>query len=390
MKKMYIIIPLLFLMILSSCTKEKTGKSGIEEQKEVGTQVNKDAINIAVLAAKTGDASEEQKLHFIGAKLAVDELNNNGGLLGKKIEIVEIDTQSTAIGSAAAAKEAVRLGVNAVIGLPWSSHSLAAAPILQDAKIPMISPSATNPDVTLVGDYIFRACFTDPFQGTVMANFAIKDLKAENAVMLTNTSRAYSIGLASFFQIQFLELGGEVLSEEEYLGDETDFSQIITKAVALEPDVIFIPGGFRDIGYLIKQIRQKGFDKPIIGGDGISPQVYSYAGEYADKAYGVFHWHEKISNEKNRHFMEIFRKSYKDVEPSWEALAYDCMMVLAQSIKDANSSDSIKIREALGEIRDFPTTTGLLTFDKNGDPIKSAVIVQLQDEKMVFIKTIEP
>jgi branched-chain amino acid transport system substrate-binding protein len=215
-----------------------------------------ETIKIAAIFAKTGIAGKDNAPNFEGVSLAVEEINGQGGLLGRQLEVIELDNSSNSIGSKQAALKAVELDVVAVIGAAWSSHSLAIAPVLQQKQIPMISPISTNPKVTLIGNFIFRVCFTDPFQGKVMAQFAYRDLKARTAIVLTNVNSDYSIGLAEFFQKSFTQSGGKVLWEGDYKEKAIDFSTTLEKVRLLQPNVVFVPGYIQDSGLIIKQAKK--------------------------------------------------------------------------------------------------------------------------------------
>ena len=237
-------------------------------------------VKIAAIFAKTGDAATPNLMYFYGARLAVDEINRKGGLLGKPVELVELDNTSTALGSKAAAEQAVRNGVHAVIGGSRSSYALAMAQVLQEAGIPMISPTATIPELTLTGDYIFRTCFLDSFQGSVMASFALRDLKAKTAVVLTNTGNKYSIGLAKVFIEEYRKAGGKVLMEGEYLEDVTDFKSLLIQVNKLKPKVVFIPGYSKDTGHIMKTTSEMGIKLQYLGGDGwIGDFIFQHAGD---------------------------------------------------------------------------------------------------------------
>ena len=212
-----------------------------------------DAIRIAAIFSQTGIAATHNEPLISMVQLAVEDINQTGGVLKSPIQLILLDNRSTPIGATMAAEEAVRLGVTAVVGAHWSSHSLAMAPVLQKAGIPMISPGSTNPDVTKTGDYIFRACFLDSFQGLAMAQFARDDLHAASAVIVRNIDEKYSVMLAEFFKRAFIESGGTILLDSEYRGKAVDFAEIIEKAKALKPDVLYLPGYTRDSGLFIKQ-----------------------------------------------------------------------------------------------------------------------------------------
>ncbi|MCK5098243.1 MAG: ABC transporter substrate-binding protein, partial [Desulfobacteraceae bacterium] len=215
-------------------------------------------VKIALISSETGIGVEYGVPMVQGAKIAVNEINRQGGLLGRSVELIFIDNKSTALGSKFAAMEAVKLQVTGVIGAAWSSHSLAMAPVLQKAKIPMITPSSTNPQVTRLGDYIFRVCFTDELQGKIMAKFALRELKAGTAVVLQNINEQYSLTLAEFFTSWFEKKGGKVLFRGNYMGKSIDFSDILAKVTKLQPDVVFVPGYTRDSALAVKQGKNMG------------------------------------------------------------------------------------------------------------------------------------
>jgi branched-chain amino acid transport system substrate-binding protein len=269
-----------------------------------------EAVKVAAIFAKTGDAAAPNLMYLYGARFAVDELNSRGGVLGSKIELVEIDNQSTALGSRAAAEQAVREGVIAVIGGSRSSYALAMAPVLQEAKIPMISPTATMPELTDSGDYIFRACFLDDFQGGVMASFAVRDLKAGTAVVLTNTGNKYSMGLAGVFIRNYSKSGGKVLLEAEYLEGVTDFPALLKRVQKLKPKVVFVPGYGKDTGLIMKTAAGMGIKLKYLGGDGWSEEtIYQFAGDAVEGSYSCTNWNKGSPDRLSRRFVKGFEKS---------------------------------------------------------------------------------
>jgi len=350
-----------------------------------------DTIKVAAIYAKTGEAAADNTLHYMGARYAVDELNQHGGVLGKKIELIEIDNQSTALGSRAAAQKAIDAGVVAVIGASYSSHSLAMAPLLQQAKIVMITPIATNPDVTLVGNYIFRACFIDSVLGEIDAEFALDDLKAKTAVVITNVSDKYSLGLSDFFAKKFTLLGGKIIGNAEYLDTTTDFSDILTKVKALQPDVVFLPGFYKDSGLLIKQARNMHLTTRFLGGDGWNDEMYKYGGDAINGNYFSSHWDRLSTTAKSRAFVSRYEAKLGTITTPGTPLSYDSVYLLADAIRRANSTDPAKIRDALAATRDFEGVTGRISFDENRNPVgKPAIIFQFQNGKGVYIKTLTP
>ncbi len=353
-----------------------------------------ETVKIAAIFGKTseGDAMSfiNENSAFKGLRYAVKELNQQGGLLGKQIELFEFDNETTELGSRMAAQKAVKAGVIAVIGAAWSSNSLAMAPVFQQAKIPMISPVSTNPKVTQVGDYIFRVCFIDPFQGTVMANFAYDDLKATTAVVLINASSIYSMGLAQYFVPHFQAQGGEILWEGEYLDDTANFRTLLERIGQLEPDVVFIPDYDRRPGFIIKQAHNMGIhDVTFLGGDGWDNNMYEYGGRAVEGNYYSGHWHRAVTRNKSRQFVQQFEQQ-GEIDSTNIPLAYDAMYLLADAVQRADSVEPARIRDALAETSDFQGVTGAISFDQNGDPIKSAVILKFEQGTSVYFKTVEP
>lgn len=349
-------------------------------------------IKVAAVFAKSGEAATPNTMVFYGLRFAVDEINKKGGLLGRTVELIEIDNQSTALGSKAAAEKAVKEGVSAVIGGPRSSHAMAMAPVLQEAHIPMISPSATLPEFTRTGDYIFRACFIDDFQGMIMATFAIRELGAGTAVVLTNTGNQYSMGLAKVFIEQYQKAGGEILLEGEYLEDVTDFRALLEQVRRLDPKVVFIPGYGKDTGRIMKTAGELGINLRYLGGDGWGEELlYQYAGDAAEGNYTCSNWNKNNPDNLSQRFVETFEKSYGRILSFAVPLAYDSFMLLADAVTRANSSDPLKIRDALAATKGFKGITGEFTFDENRNPIsKPAVILRYEKGATVFVKTFQP
>src|SRR5271163_413138 len=227
-----------------------------------------------------------------GTQLAIDDLNAAGGVLGKKFDLITEDDQSQAGQPATAVRKLISSdGVVAVLGEVASSRSLEAAPICQQNKVPMISPSSTNPKVTQVGDYIFRVCFIDPFQGQVMADFAMKNLKAKTAAVFRDQKSDYSMGLADFFVKRFKEKGGTIISDQSFVAGDVDFKSQLTNIRGQKPDVIFVPGYYGEVGLIAKQARELGIKVPLIGGDGWeSSKLFEIGGKALDGCYFSSHY----------------------------------------------------------------------------------------------------
>ncbi len=349
-------------------------------------------IRLAAIFSQTGIAASHNEPLIAMADLAVEELNNTGGLLGRPVELIKLDNASSPIGATMAAREAVKRDVVAVIGAHWSSHSLAMAPILQAAGIPMISPGSTNPEVTLVGDYIFRACFLDSFQGRAMARFAIDELKARSAVVLRNIDEAYSIMLADFFLQSFQQKGGKILADLEYRGTAINFTQSIEEIQKLAPDIVYLPGYTRDSGLLIKQAKSMGLKTVFLGGDAWD-EIEKFAGDLLEGSYQSAPWHPDVPFPRSRDLQMLFQKKFNMPIRNMSApLAYDAVYLLADAIRRCGSTERRALRDALSATRDFKGATGNITFDRNGDPEdKQVIIIKFQtDGVRTYYKTISP
>lgn len=350
-------------------------------------------VKIAAIFAQTGIATTHNRPLVQVVELAVEELNSQGGLLGRPVELIILDNKSTPIGSAQAAKKAVQLQVTAVIGASWSSHSLQMAPILQQAEIPMITGTSTNPKVTRIGNYIFRACFIDSFQAKAMAQFAYTDLGARTAIVLEIINEEFSLTLAELFVRSFQQYGGKVILKESYENDAVDFTNILKKVKTLQPDVVYVPGYARDCGLLIKQAVSMGIRKTFLGGDGWAGSlIYTFGGNALEGNYYSAHWHPNVRFPQSVHLQKMYKQKYGSELSNMNApLTYDAVMLLADSIRRSNSLDATKIRDALAQTKDFQGATGSITFDEYGDPQgKEVIILKLEKGRQVYYKAIKP
>jgi branched-chain amino acid transport system substrate-binding protein len=348
-----------------------------------------ETIDIAAIYALTGAAAEANAYALRGVGYAVDEINKQGGISGRKINLLVFDNRSTPIGSTVAAKEAVVSNVLAIVGPDWSSHSIAVARVAQEVGIPMISSLSTNPEVTKIGDYIFRVCFTDDFQGKAVARFARQDLDATTAVIFVDVTSDYSLKLSEIFRENFEQLGGRVLHELEYKLRQQQFAEEIKTAVKADADVIFIPG-HDESGLIAKKVQDAGTSSVFLGGDGWSNAVFfRKGGSELKRAYFSTHWCVYLDSDQSRSFVKkynIHSQSYDDNT----ALGYDAMMLLAEAITRAASADRKKIRDAIANTRSFKGVTGTINFNVQGDPIKSAVLMEIINGEPRYLKTLEP
>lgn len=348
-----------------------------------------ETIDIAAIYALTGLAAEANALAIRGVGYAVDEINKEGGISGRKINLSVFDNQSTPIGSTVAAKQAAAANVVAIVGPDWSSHSIAVASVAQTMGIPMISSLSTNPKVTKIGNYIFRICFTDDFQGKVIAKFARQDLNATTAVIFVDVTSDYSLKLSEIFRKNFEQLGGRILLELEYKLKQLQFDEKIKKAVKAHADVIFIPG-HDESGLIVKQIQDAGSASIFIGGDGWStPAFFRKGGSELKHGFYSTHWSVHLDTDQSRAFAKKYNihseKPYDNM-----ALGYDAMMLLAAAITQAESTDRKKIRDAIANMRSFKGVTGTINFNDHGDPVKSAVLMEIKNGKLHYLKTLEP
>ncbi len=347
-----------------------------------------DTIKIASIFSKTGDAATSNFLILQAVRLAVDEINDSGGVLGKKIQLIEYDNCSSPIKSRLVARQAVKDDVLAVVGASWSDHSLAMAPVFQKAGIPMLSPSSTNPKLTRLGEFIFRGCFTDSFQGKVIAQFAVDEFKAKTAAILVNINSSYSLGLAKNFSERFVQLGGKILTEEDYKDGERNFTRLLARVKELKPDVLFLPG-YDECGNIVKQAQDLGLESVLLGGDGWGiNQFLANGGQELKKGYYTSHWSQYLDTPQTRRFVEKYQPHYALDETS--ALGYDSVMLLADAIKRAGKLDKKAVRDALAATSDFHGVSGSFGFDKNGDSIKGVNIMQIVEGKPKYYKTIAP
>ncbi len=357
----------------------------------VKTALAEDGIKVAAIFSISGIAAEHNAPMVRMAELAVNSINKNGGILGRPLELVVIDNKSTPIGSAQAAQKAIDMNVTAVIGAHWSSHSLAMAPILQQAGIPMIAPASTNPAITLGRSYIFRACFIDSFQGKAMAQFAARTLKAKRAVVLSNVDEKYSTTLAHFFSESFVEYSGKIIADIQYRGDAMDFSLIISEIKHLLPEVIYIPGYSRDSGLFIKQARKLGVRAVFLGGDGWG-EIASFSGDAINGSYQTTAWHPMVPYTSSLKLQKLYQQQYNSQIKNFNSpLAYDAVMLLKKAIELCQCLDKQKIRDSLLAMEPFPGATGVISFDEQGDPEqKKVIIVQFQEKSPMYIQALRP
>jgi branched-chain amino acid transport system substrate-binding protein len=350
-------------------------------------------IKIGEYASLTGKEAGFGQTSHRGVVMAVEEINAAGGVLGRPLQLIHEDNQTKPGESATVVKKLIsRDKVVALIGEVSSGRSLEAAPIAQAARVPMIAPAATNPRVTQTGNYIFRVCFIDPFQGTVMAKFATEDLKAKKVAILSSVSNAYSLGLAKFFKETFTASGGVIATEKNFSEGDKDFRAQLTAVKASGADAIFVPGYYTECALIVRQARDLGITVPFLGGDGWEDeQLLKIGGDALNGCYYSTHFSAENTDPIVAQFAEKYKARWAGDNPgAFAALGYDAVYVLADAIKRAGSTEGPKLRTALAETKDFPSVSGKTTIDKDRNASKAATIIAIDGGKLKFHKTVAP
>src|SRR5215211_1962867 len=365
--KRILIASIVAISLLSACTPNGGG----------GT----DKVRVGVFMSLTGTTANFGISSVNGIKLAADEINAAGGINGKQVELLVQDDRSDASEAATIVTKFVTQDqVHAVIGEVASSRSIAAAPIAQNAKIPMLTPSSTNPEVTKKGDFIFRSCFIDPVQGAAIAQFAAKSLGAKTAAIMVDRKNDYSTGLEKVISEIFTRMGGQIVATQSYLEGDQDFNAQLTSLKGANPQVIFVPGYYNDVGLIAKQARDKGITVPLIGGDGWdSVQLYQIGGTALNGSYFTNHYSPYDTDPKVQKFVNDYKSRYNTVPDALAATAYDAARIMFDAIKRSPSLDGAAIRDSLAATKEFPGVTGTVTFNEHRDAVKPIVMIEIKD-----------
>ncbi len=358
-----------------------------------GTALAQNPIKVGEFASLTGKEAAFGQSSHKGTLLAIEQLNATGGALGRQFELITEDNQSKQGESATIVKKLIsRDQVVALLGEVASGRSLEAAPIAQNYKIPMISPSSTNPRVTEMGSYIFRVCFIDPFQGTAMAKFAQKSLHLKKVALLTSVSSPYSVGLAKYFKETFAAIGGEITIEQKYSEGDKDFKAQLTAIKAAGVDGIFVPGYYTEAALISKQARELELTFPVFGGDGWeAPQLIEIGGKAMEGTYYSTHYSPENSSPAVQNFVKKFRARFAGETPdAMAALGYDSAMVLADAIKRAGTTEGPKLRSAIAATKGYDGVTGKTTIDSHRNATKAAVVITVKDGAFKFVESITP
>lgn len=351
-----------------------------------------DQILIGEFGSLTGGTATFGQSTHNGVMMAFEEINAAGGVLDKKVKVLVEDDQSKPEEAATAVTKLISQDrVVAVIGEVASSRTLAAAPIAQANRVPLISPASTNPRVTQVGDYIFRVCFIDPFQGAVMAKFAANTLQLKKVAVLYDVRNDYSVGLRNFFSETYKGLGGQIVGEQSYSEGDSDFRAQLTQLKSLGPEAIYVPGYYTEVGTIARQARELGITVPLMGGDGWdSPKLVEIGGKAIEGSYLSNHYSVDDPSPAIQRFVTGYRTKYGAVPDALAALGYDAAYVLADAMKRAGTTDGAKVRDAIAATKDFVGVTGTITIDKDRNAVKPAAVLKVTGGKFEFVESIAP
>lgn len=382
------IVALIFALSMLAVGCGGAADKGADSDKEPAA----DVIKIGVYEPLTGTNAAGGQMTVEGIKLA-NQLYPE--VLGKKVELVVVDNKSEKQEAANAVERLIsKEKVNVIIGSYGSSLSMAGGPVALDAKVPVIGCSPTNPAVTLDNDYYFRVCFIDPFQGTVMSNYATGTLGAKTAAIIQDVQQDYSVGLSSYFEKAFKATNGDasIVAKVNYNTGDKDFSAQLTEVKSKNPDVIFAPGNFLECGILVAKARELGITVPILGGDTWEAEEFlNQVTQYKDIYFSTHFTAEEPVTEVSTTFLDEFKKAYPDKEVNaFAALGFDTYILALDAMEKAGSADSVAIRDALAATKDFKGATGLITLDENGDATKTAVIKKVMDGKFVYEAKVDP
>lgn len=387
MKRTLTILGLIALTLTPLACERRSGPGG-------GTAGNDSGpIRVGIYGDLSGQTSSFGQSTKNGAVMAIEEINAAGGINGRKIEYVIEDDQGQPQQAATVVTKLINQDkVHAVLGEVASTNSLAAAPVAQNAKIPMITPSSTNPKVTKVGDYIFRVCFTDDFQGAVGAKFATNTLKAKRAAVLGDFNSDYSKGMSQYFEQEFTGAGGQIVERQTYTQTDSDYKGQLTAIRAKSPDVIFVPGYYGQVGVIAKQAKELGIAAPLLGGDGWDgPPLWDLGGTSLNGSYMVNHYSIDDPSPAIQKFVAAYKQKYGGTNPdAIGALAYDAMNVLADAIRRAGTTEAARLRDAIAQTKNFTGVTGSISINESRDAVKPAVVFELRDRKFVYKETIQP
>lgn len=388
MKKLLLAIALMFALTACSGNNANTNTNDTSDAEKADS----DVIKIGGIISKTGPAAVYGTTAENGIKLAIDEINENGGIDGKQIEYTSEDDKGDPTEAVTVYNKLIESDVDAIIGAITSKPSQAVADNTDENSVPMITPTGTMESITEGSPNVFRACFTDPLQGTILANFAADNLQAKKAAILRNTSNDYSNGVADAFKDQFTEKGSEIVADEGYGENDVDFKVQLTNIQKENPDVILIPEYYEKDVLIAKQIKELGIDATIIGPDGWDGVLATVDKGSEDTLNGVYftnHYAVDDQSEKVKGFVDAYQSKYNEVPSAFSALGYDAVYLYKAAFEKAQTTDSAKVVEALKGI-EIQGVTGDIKFGENNNPIKSATILKIENGEYKFDSVVSP
>ncbi|WP_394828970.1 ABC transporter substrate-binding protein [Pendulispora albinea] len=359
--------------------------------------VTGDKIVLGHVGSLTGNEATWGDTSDKGFKLAIEEQNKKGGIKGKKIELKTLDDQGKPEEAAVATTRLITQDkVSVLLGEVASSRSLAMAPLAESNLVPMISHASTNPRVTKDGSktrsYVFRTCFIDPFQGTVMAKFTHENLKITKVAVLKDVGNDYSVGLSQFFTDKYKALGGSIIAEQSFKAGDQDFKAQLTSIKTKNPDAIYVPGYYTDVALIARQARELGMKQPLLGGDGwVSEKLFEIAKGALDGSYFSSHYSEDDPSPVVQEFIAKYKAAYNGSIPdAYATLGYDTARLTFDALERAKDLSGPSIRDAIEATKDFKVVTGSISFDADHNPVKSAVVLGIEKNKSKFAATVAP
>ena len=372
------------VFLLAGCGESGSSSSGGDKKS--------DTIKIGHYASLTGSEATFGQTTEEGIRLAIEEINAAGGLNGKKIEVITYDTRSDSTETGNVVTRLITQDkVVALLGEVASKRSIVGGGIAEQYGVPMVSPSSTNPDVTRNKQMVYRVCFIDPFQGTVMAKFTRENLKLTKVAVLFDKAQTYSTGLAEFFQKAFKEMGGEITTVQNYKGGDPDFTAQLTEIRSSGAEAIYIPGYYNEVASIALQARKLGIKVPMMGGDGWeSPKLTEIAGDAVEGCFFSNHYAPEDDRAEVKEFLKKYEEKYKKEPGALAASGYDAAKILFDAMKRAKSLEGKELAKAIGETKDYVGVTGTITIDKDHNAEKSAVVLEVKGGKPVFVTSVSP
>jgi branched-chain amino acid transport system substrate-binding protein len=387
-KTLVAIIAALTLALMTGCPPKSESGTGTNTATAGGGE-----ILVGEYGSMTGPQATFGQSTHNGIMMAVDEINAKGGINGRKIKVITEDDQSKQDEAATAVTKLIsQNNVIAVLGEVASSASIAAAPICQANKVPMITPSSTNPEVTKKGDYIFRICFTDDYQGHSLGEYVAKTLGVKRAAILTDVKSDYSQGLGHFFEERFTALGGQIVAKASYANGDSDFKSQLTSVKAANPEVLFVPGYYTDIGQIATQSKDLGMNQPLVGGDGWeSPKLIEIGGKSLEGSYYSNHYFYGDPAPIVRDFVQKYKDRYGATPDALAALGYDDARVLGDALKRSGGKGGKDLRDAIAATKGFAAVTGTINIGPERNAIgKKLVIEEIRNGQLTLKATVEP